>query len=99
MHSRNPHFCAMSSAGSMSTQFSGTAASGATPASTSLGSTRNLEFFKAGEDQPHHGTTIAGQVVFNMSIDDRAQLPRFEKRLAAEQGAPHAHRHGSKRPE
>ncbi len=46
-----------------------------------------FEFFKAGEDQPHFGTTIAGQVVFNMWIDDRAQLPRFKDRLAAEQRA------------
>jgi Family of unknown function (DUF5829) len=46
-----------------------------------------LEFFKAGQDQPHFGTTIAGQVVFNMWIDDRAQLPRFKERLAAEQRA------------
>jgi hypothetical protein len=44
-----------------------------------------LEFFKAGADQPRYGTTIAGQVVFNMWIDDRAQLPRFKERLAAEQ--------------
>ncbi len=46
-----------------------------------------LEFFKAGEDQPRFGTTIAGQVVFNMWIDDRSQLPRFKERLAAEQRA------------
>jgi hypothetical protein len=44
-----------------------------------------FEFFKAGSDQPRYGTTIAGQVVFNMWIDDRAQLPRFKDRLAAEQ--------------
>jgi Family of unknown function (DUF5829) len=46
-----------------------------------------LEFFKAGPDQPHFGTTIAGEVVFNMWIDDRAQLPRFKERLSAEQNA------------
>jgi hypothetical protein len=45
-----------------------------------------FEFFKAGPDQ-HFGATIAGQVVFNMWIDDRSQLPRFEKRLAAKQRA------------
>jgi uncharacterized protein DUF5829 len=46
-----------------------------------------LEFFKAGQDEPHFGTAIAGQVVFNMWIDERSQLPRFEERLAAEQRA------------
>jgi hypothetical protein len=46
-----------------------------------------LEFFKAGHDQPHFGTTIAGQVVLNMWIDDRSQLPRFKNQLAAEQSA------------
>ncbi len=46
-----------------------------------------LEFFKAGPDLPRFGTTIAGEVVFNMWIDDRAQLPRFKERLAAEQHA------------
>jgi hypothetical protein len=58
-----------------------------------------LEFFKAGPDQPRYGTTIAGQVVFNMWIDDRAQLPRFKERLAAEQLAHPAHRHDSRRTE
>jgi hypothetical protein len=46
-----------------------------------------LEFFKAGQDQPRFGTTIAGQVVLNMWIDERRKLPRFEKRLAAKQHA------------
>lgn len=46
-----------------------------------------LEFFKAGLDQPRYGTTIAGQMVLNMWIDDRRQLPRFKDRLAAEDGA------------
>jgi Family of unknown function (DUF5829) len=45
-----------------------------------------LELFKAGQD-PHFGTTIPGQVVFNMWIDDRSQLSRFKDRLAAETGA------------
>lgn len=45
-----------------------------------------LEFFQAGEGAPF-GTTIAGQIVFNMWIDDRTQLPRFRDRLAAESGA------------
>lgn len=46
-----------------------------------------LEFFKAGKDQPRFGTTIAGQLVFNMWIDDRNRLPHFKDRLAAESGA------------
>ena len=45
-----------------------------------------LEFFKAGQEQPRFGTTIAGQLVFNMWIDDRNQLPRFKEQLAAESG-------------
>jgi hypothetical protein len=45
-----------------------------------------LEFFKAGQDQPRFGTTVPGQVVFNMWIDDRAQLPRYKDRLATETG-------------
>ena len=45
-----------------------------------------LELFKAGQF-PHVGTTIPGQVVFNMWIDDRTLLPLFRDRLAAESGA------------
>ena len=45
-----------------------------------------LEFFQAGQGAPF-GTTIAGQIVFNMWIDDRTQLPRFRDRLAAESSA------------
>jgi len=45
-----------------------------------------LELFKAGPF-PHLGTTIPGQVVFNMWIDDRTLLPVFRDRLAAETGA------------
>ena len=42
-----------------------------------------LELFKAGQF-PHLGTTIPGQIVFNMWIDDRTLLPLFRDRLAAE---------------
>ena len=45
-----------------------------------------LEFFKAGQNS-HFGDTIAGQIVFNMWVDDRNQLPLFKDRLAAETGA------------
>ena len=45
-----------------------------------------LEFFRVGQDS-HFGTTIAGQIVFNMWIDDRTRLPSFRDRLAAESGA------------
>ena len=45
-----------------------------------------LEFFKAGQNS-HFGDTIAGQIVFNMWVDDRKQLPLFKDRLAAETGA------------
>jgi hypothetical protein len=45
-----------------------------------------LEFFKAGQF-PHLGTTIPGQIVFNMWIDDRTLLPLFRDRLATE-GSP-----------
>jgi hypothetical protein len=46
-----------------------------------------LELFKAGPF-PHLGTTVPGQVVFNMWIDDRTLLPLFRDRLAAESGSP-----------
>lgn len=45
-----------------------------------------LELFKAGQF-PHVGTTIPGQVVFNMWIDDRTLLPLFRDRLSAESGS------------
>jgi hypothetical protein len=45
-----------------------------------------LELFKAGPF-PHLGTTVPGQVVFNMWIDDRNLLPLFRDRLAAETGS------------
>jgi hypothetical protein len=53
-----------------------------------------LEIFKASPDT-HFGThfdgatvtTTPGQIVFNMWIDDRAQLLRFKDRLAKESGA------------
>jgi hypothetical protein len=44
-----------------------------------------FEFFKAGNEQPRFGTSIPGQLVFNMWIDDRTQLQLFQERLAAEQ--------------
>jgi hypothetical protein len=46
-----------------------------------------FEFFEAGEDQ-RFGPTVPGELVFNMWIDDRNQLPRFQQRLAASAGAP-----------
>jgi Family of unknown function (DUF5829) len=45
-----------------------------------------LELFKAGQF-PNLGTTIRGQIVFNMWIDDRTLLPLFRDRLAAESGS------------
>jgi hypothetical protein len=42
-----------------------------------------LELFKAGPF-PHVGTTVPGEIVFNMWIDDRTLLPLFRDRLAAE---------------
>jgi hypothetical protein len=45
-----------------------------------------LELFKAGVF-PHLGTTMPGQIVFNMWIDDRTLLPLFRDRLAAESGS------------
>jgi hypothetical protein len=44
-----------------------------------------FEFLKAGQDQ-HFGSTVPGQIVFNMWIDDRSQMDHFKDRLAAESG-------------